>query len=136
MDGSGNIGECVQRGLDDGFSFYENDISYLTELAYYGRLCDIVAFAKVDESDIKSSGYVVDSLEAAIWCLVTTNSFADCLLKAVNLGDDTDTVGAIAGGLAGLYYGYNAIPQEWLKTIEKLRYVTDMCDAVNVQMNL
>ncbi len=69
-----------------------------------------MSFAAVDESEIKSSGYVVDSLEAAIWCLVTTDSFAECVLKAVNLGDDTDTVAAIAGGLAGLYYGYNAIP--------------------------
>ncbi len=136
LDDCGEIKERIQTGLTEGISFYESDIDKLTELAHYRRLRDVEEFAKTDEADIRTTGYVVDSLEAAIWCLVTTDSFADCVLKAVNLGDDTDTVGAIAGGLAGLYYGYNSIPQEWLKAIERLRYVTDMCDAANVQMSL
>ena len=71
----------------------------------YGRLYDIQSFISLPESEIISSGYVVHTLEAAIWCLLTTDSFLDCVLKAVNLGDDTDTVGAIAGSLAGIYYG-------------------------------
>ena len=136
LDGSGSVRERIQEGLHNGFIFYENDISNLTELAYYGRLRDMKAFAAVDESAIRTTGYVVDSMEAAIWCIATTDSFADCVLKAVNLGDDTDTVAAITGGLAGLMYGFESIPKEWLTTIKDLRYVTDMCDSVNTLINL
>ena len=69
----------------------------------------------------------MDALEAAIWSLITTISFDQALLKAVNLGDDTDTVGAIAGGLAGLYYGYDSIPEEWLSAIKRREWIEGMC---------
>ncbi len=59
--------------------------------------------------------------------LITTDSFESALLKAVNLGDDTDTVGAIAGGLAGLYYGYDAIPEDWLSAIKRREWIEDLC---------
>ena len=58
------------------------------------------------ESAIRSGGFVVDTLEAAFWCFLTTDSYRDAALKAVNLGDDTDTTAAVTGGLAGLYYGF------------------------------
>ncbi len=65
------------------------------------------------ESEIKSGGFVIDTLEAALWCFLTTDNYRDAVLKAVNLGDDTDTTGAVTGALAGLAYGLNGIPQEW-----------------------
>lgn len=65
-----------------------------------------------------SSGFVKHSFAAALWCLANTNSYRDCVLAAVNLGSDTDTTAAIAGALAGVLYGYDAIPSEW---IHKLR---------------
>ena len=64
-------------------------------------------------SKIFSSGYVKHTLEASIYCLLTTASYSDCVLKAVNLGEDTDTTGAVAGGLAGLLYGIDSIPEKW-----------------------
>lgn len=67
----------------------------------------------MDESEIQSSGYVIHSLEASLWCLLTTDNYHDAVLKAVNLGSDTDTTAAITGGLAVLVYGEDAIPQEW-----------------------
>ncbi|CAM3249875.1 ADP-ribosylglycohydrolase family protein [Streptobacillus ratti] len=70
------------------------------------------------EEEIKSTGYVVDTLEASLWCVLTPNSFEESVLKAINLGDDTDTIGAITGGLSGIIYGFNNIPKDW---IEKLR---------------
>lgn len=66
------------------------------------------------EADIRSSGYVVDTLEAALWSLAQSHSFAETVLTAVNLGEDTDTIGAIAGGLAGILYGIEGIPAQWL----------------------
>lgn len=68
---------------------------------------------------IGSSGYVMDTLTASLWCLLTTTSFSECVLKAVNLGDDTDTTGCVAGGFAGLHYGREAIPSEWIAALPK-----------------
>ncbi len=72
----------------------------------------------LDREDVSSSGYVADSFVAAMWCLLTTDNYKDCILKAANLGEDTDTVGAIAGGLAGIMYGYEAIPKEWIEKLQ------------------
>ena len=88
------------------------------EYSHYERLFES-GFENLPRESIKSSGYVVDSLEAAVWCLLTTESYRDCALKAVNLGEDTDTVAAIAGGLAGALYGTKAIPEEWLGTLKR-----------------
>ncbi|MDB4897945.1 MAG: putative dinitrogenase reductase activating glycohydrolase [Firmicutes bacterium] len=69
------------------------------------------------EAEIRSGGYVVETLEAALWCFLTTDSLEACIIKAVNLGDDTDTTGAVAGGLAGAYYGPQAVPRRWSTAI-------------------
>ncbi len=69
--------------------------------------------------EIRSDGYVIHTLTASLWCLLTTTSFSECVLKAVNLGDDTDTTGCVAGGLAGLLYGMDAIPPEWIAALPK-----------------
>ena len=68
--------------------------------------------------DIRSGGFVRDTFDAALWCLANTSSYAKCALAAVNLGDDTDTTAAVAGALAGIVYGIEGIPAEWL---DKLR---------------
>ena len=99
------------------------------ELLHYKRVFD-PDFANIPRDGIKSSGYVVDTLEAALWCLLTTDSYRECVLKAVNLGSDTDTVAAVAGGLAGALYGYDAIPQEWLHTLIGSADIEKMCERV------
>ena len=63
---------------------------------------------------VESDGYCGHTLEAALWCFLNTGSYADCVLEAVNLGGDTDTTAAVAGALAGVYYGFGAIPPEWV----------------------
>lgn len=70
-----------------------------------------------DEAKIKGSGYVVETLEAALWAFETTNSFADAVLKAANLGDDSDTTAAVCGQIAGAYYGLSAIQTDWLNVL-------------------
>lgn len=97
------------------------------EFHSFERIFDISGFYNLDESEIRSSGYVVDTLEAAIWCLINTNSYRECVLKAVNLGEDTDTVAAVAGSLAGALYGYDAIPEEWKNALLRREYIEDMC---------
>ncbi len=93
-----------------------------------GRTCGIYVLIAVRLLDrIRSSGYVVDTLEAVIYCLLTTKSYADCVLKSVNLGEDTDTIGAIAGGLAGIAYGLDAIPKEWQDALLKRDEIQKLC---------
>ena len=115
--------ESILIGLNKAREFYSN----YEELCHYNRLFD-KTFIITKREDIKSSGYVVDTLEAALWCLLTTLSYKDCVLKAVNLGGDTDTVAAIAGGLAGALYGYEQIPKEWKNSLIKKDYIEEMCN--------
>ncbi len=84
--------------------------------------------AALPEKAIRSSGYVVDTLQAALWCLLITDSYSQCVLKAVNLGDDTDTVGAVAGGLAGILYGAESIPEDWLDVLAKKEEILRLCE--------
>lgn len=85
---------------------------FAAERATYERVLD-GSLPALTGADIHSSGYVVHTLEAALWCLLTETTYAATVLKAVNLGDDTDTTAAVAGGLAGLAYGETAIPAAW-----------------------
>jgi ADP-ribosyl-[dinitrogen reductase] hydrolase len=71
------------------------------------------ALAAYPEMEIRSGGYVIETLVASLWCLLTTDNFSNCVLRAVNLGGDTDTTGCVAGGLAGVCYGLRSIPKEW-----------------------
>ena len=115
--------ESVKNGLGNAYSVYK----FTDEIKTYNRLFRY-DFENTPENEIKSSGYVVDSLEAAIWCLMNTKSYEECVLKAVNLGEDTDTVGAIAGCLAGALYGYDAIPQKWIDTLIKKEMIDKLCE--------
>lgn len=84
----------------------------------------------VERSEIKSSGYVVDTLKAALWCLLHSSTYRECVLLAVNLGDDTDTTAAVAGGLAGIIYGCEGekgIPPEWIAKIARKDWIKDLC---------
>ena len=78
------------------------------------------------EDKISSTGYVVHTLEAALWCLLKHDTYAATVLAAVNLGDDTDTTGAVAGGLAGLAYGEAGIPAEWLAALARRADIVDL----------
>ena len=99
--------------LQDQMISFLNEMSINPdEISLFDRLLkqDI---ANLPEDEIHSTGYVIHTLEASIWCLLTTNSYQSAVLKAVNLGEDTDTTGAVTGGLAGLIYGFHSIPVDW-----------------------
>jgi len=121
-----NLKEAVELGIEKSFNYYSRKEGFKEELKYYERIKD-KDFYKLPEEEIESTGYVVHSMEASIWSLLNTESYKDCVLKAVNLGEDTDTTAAIAGGLAGLHYGYESIPEEWLKKIQKREFVEGIC---------
>ena len=80
----------------------------------FAFLADVASWPR---EKVRSGGYVLDTLGAAIWCFANTDNYADCVLAAVNLGSDTDTTACVAGALAGAVYGYRAIPSEWLDVL-------------------
>lgn len=120
---------ALKIGLDKAQQYYQGNL----ELIPYQRLFDRT-FVITRNKDIKSSGYIVDTLESAIWCLLTTNNYRDAVLKAVNLGEDTDTIAAVAGGLAGALYGHESIPTEWRNTLLRLDYIENLCIALNERL--
>ena len=82
------------------------------ELGRFGPLLQD-DFSTLSEGAVSSTGYVLHTLHASLWCLLKTASYEECVLKAVNLGGDTDTTGCVAGGLAGVLQGVDAVPQRW-----------------------
>ena len=131
LDGRGSLRERLQKGMDEARVYYEKDITNLVELAYYGKLFNMESLRLTTEEQINSSGYVVDSLEAAVWGLLTTDTYKDALLKVVNLGEDTDTIAAIAGGLGALYYGYEGIPAEWIEVVQRREWIEEVCKGMD-----
>lgn len=100
--------------ITDNFS--SNELFVNEFETYYSKIFE-TDFFSTELKNIKSTGYVVDSLLASIWCVGTTGSFEESVLKAVNLGGDTDTIGAITGTLAGALYKVENIPEKWLNQI-------------------
>ena len=110
LDGA-NAEDALRSALRVFAQVYEQP-PFLSERLHF-QLLESGRLANQAESEIDSSGYVLHTLAASIWCLLTSHSFEETVLKAVNLGGDTDTTGTVAGGLAGAYYGVEAIPSAW-----------------------
>ncbi len=88
------------------------------------------------EDQIKGSGYVVKSLEAALWCFLTTDSYREATLKAANLGDDADTTAAICGQVAGAFYGISSVPQKWLNILAMRDKIKKMVSLIDRNVHL
>lgn len=84
------------------------------------------SLSKLPREEIRSYGYVIDTLEAALWCVLKNDNYKDTILCAVNLGHDTDTVAAVAGGIAGVLYGYEGIPQEWINQLKGKKIIDSL----------
>ena len=84
-----------------------------------------INFKNKKEDRIKSSGFVLHTLEASLWCIFNSNSYKEAVLKAVNLGDDTDTTAAVTGGLAGIIYGYDSIPKDWIGKLKNKELIEE-----------
>ena len=89
------------------------------------------ALKAYDMDALGSSGYAVHKLHAALYCLMTTDNYRDCVLKAVNMGEDTDTTAAVAGALAGVIYGRDAIPQAWLEALQNRALVERIAERLD-----
>ena len=131
----------MQKKILDGKDKFLAYKELQTEIVYYFEEQKINPFevqkfhrllfediSKIEEKNIQSSGYVLDTLEASIWCLLTTNSYKEAVLKAVNLGSDTDTTAGVTGGLAALIYGFESIPTDWLNVLVRKNDIIELCN--------
>lgn len=119
--------ELVQPKLEEIFS---QNSEYKTEYEnHFKEIFEGNFFHKTRE-EIKSTGYVVDTLKACLWCVGTTDNFKDAVLKAVNLGEDTDTIGAITGTLAGAKYSLESIPNEWIVKLANKSLIDEKCEQL------
>lgn len=78
--------------------------------------------------DISSSGYIIDTLECALWVVLNSNSYKETIIATTNIGNDTDTIGAVAGSMAGIIYGYDSIPKEWLDKLMRKEYLLKLAN--------
>ena len=124
----------IYRGLQKDFAGYLHALSINpSEIKLFDRLL-VGDIQDLSEDQIHSSGYVLHTLEASIWCLLTTNTYKEALLKAVNLGLDTDTTGAVTGGLAGLVYSFEGIPAHWVSKLARRKDIEDLANRLTERL--
>lgn len=126
-------GEAVglQKAIEHGIEAVENYYRKHGRSSVVLRdavLSSLSIVLTLGEKDIRSTGYVLDSLEASLWCLYRSKDFKDAVCEAVSLGGDTDTIGAITGSLAGLYYGWDKMPVDWVEKLKNKELIYDICD--------
>ena len=114
----------------------DKDEVLLAERDTFSGAPGIAAIARGDylgksDHQIRGSGYVVQSLEAALWCVAATNDFQSAILRAANLGDDADTTAAVCGQVAGALYGASAIPPHWLDRLAMRQEITRLADRLD-----
>ena len=122
-----SLEELIANGINKSKEYYFNNPSFEKELHHFDRVFSL-NIQNLPRDEIKSGGYTISSLEASIWCLLNNENYKDTLLQAVNLGHDTDTTACIVGGLAGIYYGYEDIPAEWINKLARLDYIEDLIE--------
>lgn len=116
MSCSGDLHNAVVAGVASALKYYRSKDEFAT---VYDDFTNLIGIEKRNEDEIQSTGYVLHTLQAALWCLLNTSGYAECVLKAVNLGRDTDTTAAVAGALAGFWYKEWQIPRDWAEKTAK-----------------
>jgi ADP-ribosylglycohydrolase len=119
--------KAYHTAIDQALLFYSAYEGFKKELSRFSRILS-GQLPLLEEHEINSSGYIVDTLEASIWCLLKYNDVKSIIMAAVNLGIDTDTTGSVAGGLAGLMYGGEHIPRDWLAALARKDRIDTLVD--------
>ena len=132
-DSTLSLEELITNGINKSKEYYFNTDEFKKELHHFDRVFSL-NIQNLPRDEIKSGGYCISSLEASIWCLLNNKNYKDTLLQAVNLGYDTDTTACIVGGLAGIYYGYEDIPAEWITQLARLDYIENLIENFTLDL--
>ena len=116
---------AIQEGVGAALNWYASHSRFADCVDFWERISSPRQFRWEKEETIYSGGYVVETLETALWCLMNTKSYRECVLRCVNMGYDADSTAAIAGGLAALYYGWDSIPQAWIDALQAKEIIDD-----------
>ncbi|WP_431089837.1 ADP-ribosylglycohydrolase family protein [Paenibacillus sp. 8b26] len=119
-------GKALDESYRETILYVQSQFQGDPELRHFERILS-GKIPQLAEREIYSSGYVVHTLEASLWSLLMTDGYADAVLRAIHLGEDTDTTGAVTGGLAGIYYGLGEIPQHWLTSLARVEDIVRLC---------
>ncbi|MCX5775881.1 MAG: ADP-ribosylglycohydrolase family protein, partial [Firmicutes bacterium] len=130
------LSRAIEEGSLETISYFSTQKSFSGQMGYFDKFLMNPKSKKINllsfkNKEIRSSAYVVDTLEASIWCLLKAKTFKDAVLLAVNLGGDTDSCGSVTGGLAGLAYGKERIPKTWINTLMDHRSIMNACMKYN-----
>lgn len=110
--------------------FFDDDT-----ISFYNRLLK-TNISKIRVSDLKSDSYIVYTLESVFWIILNCNSFPESIVGAINLGGDTDTIGALAGSIAGILYGCDSIPKNWIGNLKRLSYIEEIISLFEKEMGV
>lgn len=122
-------GTGVEQAVSEAQEFTESLVAdrFSSEAVHVLRIFNR-GIGKLNETEVTSDGYVVNCLEASLWCALRANSYREGVLAAVNLGEDTDTTAAVAGALLGLHFGLEGIPEEWQTQLARRDDVIALCE--------
>jgi len=126
LDGM-ELEEALLKGIRRAMEYYRSKLEFIEEAEHYSRL-ENPDFKKTPMKEIKSSGYIVDTLEAVVWTVLNTTNYKESILQGINLGGDSDSIAAITGSITGLYYGYDSVPKKWISSIPQISYIEDLCE--------
>lgn len=129
-----DIPSAISEGLKKGSRYYMSKPifpQYITTV--FSKLLDR-NFINLSEDDIESSGYVLHSLEVALWCLLNTKDYKSLILKAINLGGDTDTNGAITAGIGSTVYSVSDLPKQWISSVRNQDYLLEIENQFNSRL--
>lgn len=126
---------AIREGIYEALQWYGSHGKYQTVLDFWEKISDPDNLASLPNEIIYSGGYVVETMETVLWALMNTDNYRDCVLTCVNMGYDADSTAAIAGGLAGLYYGYDSIPTEWIDALANKELIEACIKGMEVYIN-
>lgn len=115
-------------------AFFDHHTIETKERELFSRVLE-TGIQHVDRNEINSGGYVLETLEAAIWCFLNSDSYKAAILTAVNLGRDTDTTAAVLGAAAGIYYGHEQIPSHWLDALTRRNDIVTLAEKLQTSLN-
>ena len=130
---------CLLKGNTKQEAYkHIQDLDYrsfrMDSIHHYARILnEQIEFQILD--NIKSTGYIVDTLVSAMWIFMNAQHYKEAIIASTNIGGDTDTIGAIVGSMAGIYYGFEDIPSSWLDKLQRKDYLMELVDRFEKSVN-
>ncbi len=121
---------AIKKLKNIDYSMFSNNT-----LKYFSRIL-VGNLAELDIDEINSTSFVVDTLESILWCFIKSDNYKDCIIATTNIGDDTSSISALTGALAGIYYGTNKIPKDWYDNVRRKDYLTTVSEEFETYLRV